>query len=93
MINGKEVSNKDGVQIEKDVNNNRYCLIIPKVNPSIHAGTVTIKASNSIGSAQHDILLNVYGTNKLYLEYFYKSHSTFISYFFLIQMHQNSQQN
>ena len=52
---------KDGVQIEKDVNNNKYSITIPKINSNIHAGTVTIVAKNSIGSAQHDVILNVYG--------------------------------
>jgi len=32
----KETTVKDAVQIEKDVNNNRYVLTIPKANPSIH---------------------------------------------------------
>jgi hypothetical protein len=52
---------KDGVQIEKDINNNKYSLTIPKINSNIHAGTVTIVAKNSIGSAQHNLTLNVNG--------------------------------
>ena len=55
------MTNKDGVQIEKDVNNNKYTLLIPKVNPMIHAGTITIKASNIVNAIQHDINLNVLG--------------------------------
>ena len=65
-INGKELSNKDGVQIEKDVSNNRFSLNIPKVNAAVHAGLVTVKASNTLGSVQHEILLSVYGKYSLY---------------------------
>jgi hypothetical protein len=61
LINGKELTTKDGVQIEKDVNNNRYSLTIPKANPSVHAGVITIKATNAIGSAQHELSLNILG--------------------------------
>ena len=61
LLNGKELSVKDGVQIEKDVNAGRYTLTIPKVNPSIHSGTIIIKATNTIGSVEHEILLNVFG--------------------------------
>jgi hypothetical protein len=61
LINGKELTTKDGVQIEKDVNNNRYSLTIPKANPSAHAGVITIKATNAIGSAQHELSLNILG--------------------------------
>lgn len=61
LVNGKELNNKDGVQIEKDVNNNKYSLTIPKANPSVHAGTLAIKASNLIGSVQHDLNLTILG--------------------------------
>lgn len=61
MLNGKELTNKDGVQIEKDVNNNKYSLIIPKVNPAVHSGIITIKASNTINTIQHEINLNILG--------------------------------
>ena len=63
-MNGKELTMKDGVQIEKDVNNNRYSLVIPKANPSVHAGTLTIKATNSIGSAQHELNISILGMNE-----------------------------
>lgn len=52
---------KDGVQIEKDVANNKYSLTIPKANPAVHSGVVTVKASNTIGTAQHDINLSILG--------------------------------
>ncbi len=61
MINGKETTAKDAVQIEKDVNNNRYVLTIPKANPAVHAGQITIKASNSIATIQHELNLNILG--------------------------------
>ena len=60
-MNGKELTTKDGVQIEKDVNNNRYCLSIPKANPAVHMGVITVKAANNIGSAEHAISLNILG--------------------------------
>ncbi len=61
LVNGKELTNKDGVQIEKDANNNRYSLTIPKANPSVHAGVITIKATNTIATAQHELNLNILG--------------------------------
>jgi len=61
LINGKELTTKDGVQIEKDANNNRYTLVIPKVNPTVHGGLLTIKASNNIGSVTHELTLNILG--------------------------------
>ena len=61
LLNGKELTNKDGVQIEKDVNNNKYTLTIPKVNPAVHSGVIVIKASNIINTIQHEINLNVLG--------------------------------
>lgn len=65
LINGKELTAKDGVQIEKDVNNNKYVLTIPKANPAVHAGVVTIKATNSIGTVQHELNLNIFDAPKL----------------------------
>ena len=67
IINGKELTNKDGVQIEKDVNNNKYTLNIPKANPAIHSGTLIIKASNIIGSIQHELALNILGMSIIFL--------------------------
>ena len=51
------------MQIEKDVNNNKYALIIPKANPSVHSGVITIKATNPIGSIQHELNINILGKN------------------------------
>ena len=61
LLNGKELSAKDGVKIEKDVNTNTYVLTIAKLNPAVHAGKITIKATNLVGSIQHDIDVDVYG--------------------------------
>ena len=61
LLNGKELTNKDGVQFEKDVANNKYSLTIPKVNTNVHAGTITIVAKNPIGSVQHELTLSVNG--------------------------------
>ena len=61
LINGKELTTKDGVQIEKDVNNNRYALVIPKANPTVHAGQITIKAANNIATATHELTLHILG--------------------------------
>ena len=55
------MTNKDGVQIEKDVNNNKYSLTIAKVNPIAHNGTITIKANNIVKTTQHDMNLIVLG--------------------------------
>jgi hypothetical protein len=62
-LNGKELTPKDGVQFEKDVANNRYVLVIPKLNQLVHSGKITIKATNLVGTAQHDLDVNVYGMN------------------------------
>ena len=67
LINGKEVSTKDGVQIEKDSDNNRYSLSIPKVISASHSGQITVKASNSLGLIQQDTILKVFGTYYFYL--------------------------
>ena len=61
LINGKEITVKDGVQLEKDLPNNKFTLVIPKANSSAHAGLITIKATNPIGSAQHEFNLNILG--------------------------------
>lgn len=60
-MNGKELTTKDGVQIEKDVNNNKYSLLIPKANPTVHAGLITIKATNNIGTVTHELKLDILG--------------------------------
>jgi len=61
ICNGKELTAKDGVQINKDVTTNTYTLIIPKLNPSVHAGTITVKAFNVISSVEHVLKLEIQG--------------------------------
>ena len=63
LINGKELTTKDGVQFEKDVNNNKYTLAIPKANPTVHAGLITIKAANNIATVTHELTLSILGIN------------------------------
>jgi hypothetical protein len=60
------------VQIEKDVNNNKYSLTIPKANPSVHAGAVVIKATNPIATITHELTLNIRGNYSLLLILKYK---------------------
>ena len=64
-INGRDLTVKDGVQIEKDIPNNKYSLTIPKTNPTLHSGIISIKATNAIGTSQHDISLNILGKLKM----------------------------
>ncbi len=80
LVNGKELTNKDGVQIEKDVNNNKYSLTIPKANPTLHAGTLTIKASNLIGSVQHDLNLTILGLSLASYNNYFDIESTKIAF-------------
>lgn len=65
ILNGKELSNKDGVLIEKDVPNKRYALTINKLNQNVHSGTLTVKASNSIGTVTHDISIKILDLPKI----------------------------
>lgn len=59
------MTTKDGVQFEKDVNANKYALIIPKLSSSTHSGVLIIKATNLIGSIQHELSINVLGKLKI----------------------------
>lgn len=58
--NGRDLSLKDQVTIEKDAANNRYTLIINKINSIHHLGVISLKASNSVGIIQHDFNINVH---------------------------------
>jgi hypothetical protein len=31
VLNGKEITSKDGIRVEKDVNKDKYSIVIPKV--------------------------------------------------------------
>lgn len=73
-MNGKELTVKDGVQIEKDVNNNRYSLVIPKINSTLHSGLLSIKATNPINTVTHEINIQVLGISENKLnETFYET--------------------
>ncbi len=61
ICNGKEFTAKDGVQMTKNVETNTYILTIPKLNPSNHAGTITVKASNIVQTVEHHIKLEIQG--------------------------------
>ena len=61
ISNGKEFTAKDGVQIAKDVDTDTYTLTIPKLNPTSHAGSIIVKATNVVGSVQHEIDINIQG--------------------------------
>lgn len=47
------------------MNNNKYSLVIPKLNSSSHSGVLTIKATNPIGTAQHEMNINVLDLPKI----------------------------
>ena len=65
-MNAKEILSRDGFKIEKDTNNNRYVLKITKINPAIHSGILTIKAKNTVGITQKQVILNIVGKLKFY---------------------------
>ena len=60
LLNGRELTNKDGVQIEKDINNDKYTLRIPKLT-STHTGVLSIKATNQIKSIENNLEIKVLG--------------------------------
>jgi hypothetical protein len=57
-LNGKELTTKDGVRIEKDLPNDKYTLVIPRVALT-HIGTVSVKATNEMGSSERSCQLDV----------------------------------
>ncbi len=60
LLNGRELSNKDGVQLEKEINNDRYSLKIPKLT-SAHTGVLSIKATNQLKSIENNLDIKVLG--------------------------------
>jgi hypothetical protein len=60
LLNGKELTNKDNVKFEVDQKTSANCLVIPKVLTS-HGGTLTVKASNTVGEAEYSFKLEVFG--------------------------------
>jgi hypothetical protein len=55
-------------------------LTIPKANPTLHAGTLTIKASNLIGSVQHDLNLTILGLSLASYNNYFDIESTKIAF-------------
>lgn len=58
LFNGKELTARDGVRIEKDLNKDTYSLVIPKVALT-HVGTITAKATNEFGASERSCQLDV----------------------------------
>lgn len=61
IFNEKELSIKDNVKFETDAKTSANVLVIPKVS-SVFIGSYTVKASNSVGEAEHKFQLNVNGS-------------------------------
>lgn len=64
LLNGKELTAKDA-QMVKDVATNTYSLTIMKLNSSIHNGTVTIRATNPVGTSIHEVNLVILDVPKI----------------------------
>ena len=58
FFNGKELTIKDGVKIEKDAAKDKYSLVIPKLADK-NVGTYTVKAINEFGSAERQCKLDI----------------------------------
>jgi hypothetical protein len=56
LMNGKEITNKDGIRVEKDANKDKYSIVIPKV--AINA-SFTVKANNEFGTIEKTVELDV----------------------------------
>jgi hypothetical protein len=56
LLNGKELTSRDGVRVEKDVAKDKYSLVIPKVTA---AGSITVKATNEHGTIEKTVELDV----------------------------------
>lgn len=64
LFNGKELSNRDGVRMEKDLPKDKYTLVFPKVTTA-NIGTITVKASNEFGTTEKNCELDVLDGPKL----------------------------
>ncbi len=64
LFNGKEFTSRDGVRIEKDVNKDKYSLVIPKVTQA-SVGTITAKATNEFGTVEKHCQLDVLDAPKV----------------------------
>ena len=64
--NEKELSGKDGFKIETDLRLGTCNLLISKVNVNAHLGRYTIKAVNTVGTAEHSFELAILGESLKY---------------------------
>lgn len=64
LLNGKELTTKDGVKIEKDTSKDKYTLIFPKVLAT-HVGSITVKATNEYGTIEKSCVLEAMDTPKI----------------------------
>ena len=64
LFNGKELTNRDGVRMEKDLPKDKYTLVFPKVGP-LNIGTITAKASNEFGTVEKNCELDVLDAPKI----------------------------
>ena len=67
IVNNKELinSNKDGIKIEKDLNKNKYSLILTKLNMSIDE--IICRASNENGIVERKVKAELLG-NTLFIK-------------------------
>lgn len=64
LFNGKELTNRDGVRMEKDLPKDKYTLVFPKVTP-LNIGTITAKATNEFGTVEKNCELDVLDAPKI----------------------------
>ena len=64
LSNGKELTARDGVRMEKDLNKDKYTLVFPKISPA-NIGLITVKASNEHGTLEKSCELDVLDAPKL----------------------------
>jgi hypothetical protein len=63
-FNGKELTARDGVRMEKDLPKDKYTLVFPKVTPA-NIGSITATATNEFGSLERNCTLDVLEAPKL----------------------------
>ena len=56
LMNGKEITSKDGIRVEKDVNKDIYSIVIPKVTT---VGSYIVRATNEFGLLEKSVQLEV----------------------------------
>ena len=64
LFNGKELTARDGVRMEKDLPKDKYSLIFPKVSAA-NIGIITVKATNEFGSVEKNCELDVLDSPKM----------------------------